>query len=287
MVKSVYKNVLLTGIPRSGTTLCCHLLNQLPNVLALHEPMSPADFCAEKGRAAACQQVLDFADTVRQQVHDQGKARSSHRDGKIPDNPIEEQSLRSGLRKPNIAQGEIDVSSRHLTKGFSLVIKHNALFTALLPELQESLPVYAVIRNPLAVLCSWSSVDLPVNRGRIPAGEKFDHQLKKKLDDCDDCLDRQLILLDWMFGIFNKYIEKDNILRYEEVVKSPKTLLRLLENNATESSMQAGKNKNAAYSDLPLLPIYERLLAMESDLWEFYSRDDIHCLYAEMVNNKL
>jgi hypothetical protein len=33
------RNIILTGIPRSGTTLTCFLLNQLPNVVALVEPM--------------------------------------------------------------------------------------------------------------------------------------------------------------------------------------------------------------------------------------------------------
>ena len=32
---------LITGVPRSGTTLCCNLLNQCDNVVALHEPIDP------------------------------------------------------------------------------------------------------------------------------------------------------------------------------------------------------------------------------------------------------
>jgi broad-specificity NMP kinase len=32
---------LITGIPRSGTTLCCKLLNQRADVVALHEPINP------------------------------------------------------------------------------------------------------------------------------------------------------------------------------------------------------------------------------------------------------
>ena len=30
-------NILITGVPRSGTTLTCYLLHQLPNVIALNE----------------------------------------------------------------------------------------------------------------------------------------------------------------------------------------------------------------------------------------------------------
>jgi len=35
------QDILITGLPRSGTTLTCHLLNKLPNSVALHEPLSP------------------------------------------------------------------------------------------------------------------------------------------------------------------------------------------------------------------------------------------------------
>jgi len=36
-------DIILTGIARSGTTLTCALLNKLPQTVALHEPMNPAE----------------------------------------------------------------------------------------------------------------------------------------------------------------------------------------------------------------------------------------------------
>ena len=63
----------------------------------------------------------------------------------------------------------MEVRDRHLTPGFDLVVKHNALFTALLPDLLSAFPVYGIVRNPLAVLASWNAVNLPVKQGRIPA----------------------------------------------------------------------------------------------------------------------
>jgi len=32
------RNVLITGTPRSGTTLICSLVNKLPDTVAVHEP---------------------------------------------------------------------------------------------------------------------------------------------------------------------------------------------------------------------------------------------------------
>ena len=38
------RNVVLTGLPRSGTTLACHLLNKLPDTVAVLEPFEAGRF---------------------------------------------------------------------------------------------------------------------------------------------------------------------------------------------------------------------------------------------------
>ena len=38
------RNIVLTGLGRSGTTLTCHLLNKLPDTVALAEPIAPGKF---------------------------------------------------------------------------------------------------------------------------------------------------------------------------------------------------------------------------------------------------
>ena len=40
-------DIILTGIARSGTTLSCSLLNKLPQCVALHEPMNPAELIGQ------------------------------------------------------------------------------------------------------------------------------------------------------------------------------------------------------------------------------------------------
>jgi hypothetical protein len=47
------QTVLITGTPRSGTTLVCHLLNQLPDTVALNEPMQPRHFNDEPDASVA------------------------------------------------------------------------------------------------------------------------------------------------------------------------------------------------------------------------------------------
>jgi hypothetical protein len=57
---------------------------------------------------------------------------------------------------------------------YELIIKQNALFTALIPVLAKEFQMVCIVRNPVDVLLFWLTVDLPVNRGHIPAGERFD-----------------------------------------------------------------------------------------------------------------
>jgi hypothetical protein len=67
------------------------------------------------------------------------------------------------------------------------------------------------------VLLSWLTVDLPVNRGHIPAGERFETKLKTALLE-PDCLSRQLIIYKWFMQSFLK--SGLPIVRYENVIAS-------------------------------------------------------------------
>jgi len=134
--------------------------------------------------------------------------------------------------------------SKPLSQDFSLVIKHNAAFTALLPELAQRFECYCLVRNPLAVLASWNSVNLPVSTGRLPAGEHFDQALSRRLDAEPDLLERQLHLLDWLFGRFAAHLPAERILRYEDIVHSAGAALAAC--HLAAGAAAAAENQNAS-----------------------------------------
>jgi hypothetical protein len=283
-------SALITGVPRSGTTLCCHLLNQQPNTLALHEPLSPVDFDQSKGRDVACEQIGDFISETRLAVTQQGTAISRHRDGKIPDNIISENGSRSktNLRRAEISLGSIDVSSRHLDSDFRLFVKHNALFTALLPDLQHCFDVYAVVRNPLAVLISWNTVDLPVNQGRLPAGEKFSAALSNQLENEPSILNRQIFILDWFFSQFRKCIPLEQTVFYEALVTDSKYLSRQFELSERDTfAHNSLADKNASNSCVNIDEIYKGLMQHQRSFINYYSRSDFEELYAKIIKRNV
>lgn len=269
-----FNTLLLTGLPRAGTTLCCHVLNDYANVLALHEPLTPTDFDASKGRDFAVAQIADFAHGMRHKILTTGIATSRLKDGKVPDNPVGTATL-EGLRQIDVNLGEMDVSAHIKNENFTLVVKHNALFTGLLPELAEVFPVFGVVRNPLSVLASWNQVDLPVNQGHIPAGEMFCPSLRETLASIPDRIDRQLYILEWFCERFATKLA-GRVLRYEEFVVDASAIGRCMKLSASyQGNMPSRTSRNSAY-DLPLMEeLYERLMNFGDAIWSFYSRDQV------------
>jgi hypothetical protein len=267
--------LLVTGLPRAGTTLSCNILNSHANVVALMEPMSPADFVPAKGKAAAVSYIQEFARETRRQALNHGTVLSRQKDGKVPENPVGYEVSSSGLRQPEISLGEISVGNNIQNADFTLVIKHNALFTALLPELGESFPVYGIVRNPLAVLASWNSVALPVNEGRIPAGEMYSPELADILADTPGRIERQLHILEWFCARFIRELS-GRILRYEDFVADPAVIGRTLALPAPYAgSVQTRTSRNDVYDLVLMEQLYRRLMRFGDAIWQFYSRDQI------------
>src|SRR5690606_38692646 len=129
----------------------------------------------------------------------EGIAWSQQVDGQVPDNPFVSEAGADGRRRHQVTRGLIR-PGKPLSDAFTLVVKHNAAFTALLPALAERFDTWAIVRNPLAVLASWYSVELPVTQGRLPAGERLDPALAATLDAEPDVVSRQLRILDWLFS---------------------------------------------------------------------------------------
>lgn len=235
------RTLLLTGVPRAGTTLCCSLLDRAPDTVALVEPMPvhtlPVD--RSEGRLA----VHAFVRGARAGLLHAGEAPGQQVDGRPPDNFFDAQRDIRGLRVRKVQLGTVKVD-KPLSVDFTLVIKHNAAFAAMLPALAEDFDCLALVRNPLAVLASWNTVDLPVARGRLPAAERLEPALAAALDAEPDRLSRQLLLLDWLFRRFTQVLPRARILRYEDVIDSRG--LALAEASAIGMPAAVLDNRNAS-----------------------------------------
>jgi hypothetical protein len=272
------RNFLLTGLPRSGTTLTCHLLNKIEDCVALHEPMKPAELVGLDAPQIV-NRIQDFCSTQRKQVVESGTAVSKALRGAVPSNHLSD-SIEDGQRK-KLFDGEVIHVTNVTSEDFYLFIKHPNAFTALLPSLSQSLPCFAIVRNPLAVLLSWRNAGLNITRGRVPVGERLDRRLAERLSRETDVLERQFYLLEYFFGRYQRYLPGRTI-RYEDIIASGGRALSLLHPAASTLNEELrSRNGLGVQTDPDARTIAERLLRSDGSYWSFYSREDVEALYAD------
>lgn len=268
------QNLLLAGIPRSGTTLACALLNRLPNVAALPEPMDVFRF-AELNAPGDWARLLDsYFSTTRSTILAHGCATAKMGRADSEENyflPGSGTSLRQDVgEQRTLTFKQIDTSR------FTLLVKHPNAFTAMLEGLQGIYPVFAMIRNPLAVLASWNSIEAAFRTGHAPIAEAICPALKARLADIADESTRQLSLLSWCFEQYQLYLDPDRIIRYEAMINSGGASLAVLVPAASALAEPLhDKNRNTAYTGLDLPSMADRLLNSDGAYWSYYSRDDI------------
>lgn len=94
------KNILLTGLPRSGTTLLCHLLNKLENSVALHEPL-PLQKLNNINSNELINAIEYFIEDQRRSIVQNKIAISKSSFGKVPSNELSDEQV-DGKRKSHI-----------------------------------------------------------------------------------------------------------------------------------------------------------------------------------------
>lgn len=266
------RNLLLTGVPRAGTTLCCSLLDRAPDAVALVEPMPVHTLPADRSEGVSA--VHAFVRAARASLLRAGEAPGQQVDGRSPDNFFDGQRDVHGLRVRKVHLGTVRVD-KPLSAGFTLVIKHNAAFAAMLPALAEDFDCLALVRNPLAVLASWNTVDLPVARGRLPAAERLEPALAAVLDAEPDRLSRQLLLLDWLFRRFAQVLPRARILRYEDVVDSHGAVLAEASGIGMPAAVLDNRNASRLYDPGACAGFAARLRADTGGWREFYGDADV------------
>lgn len=212
--KKTPNTTLITGIPRSGTTLCCKLINEATNSIALHEPIDPHKLSSLEPRNAVAE-IREQICQLRNSLETNQAIEHGNKAGLVLDNPIGLSTDENGLRIQKANRGELVLPS--ITSSTQLFIKQNALFTALAGNLKDYYPIIAVVRNPIDVLLSWMTVSLPVNKGRLPAGEKYDQKLAKRLSS-GSVIERQIHIYRWFIESFRE--SKLCTVKYEDIVDS-------------------------------------------------------------------
>ncbi len=278
-------NFIITGLGRSGTTLVCHLLNKLPNTLALDEPIGPERFAEHlSDHEAVCDGIERFYRRMRKMALEEGTVLTKHVGGEVPDNHFANEKEEGGLRRLITESGKIPVG-KEIQPGFYLAVKEPGLFTAVLPTLKDRFPCYAIVRNPLSVMASSRSGWWPKRkRGNPPAAVKYDEGLVRHLSGAKDPLESQFLRLDYFFRRFQQELPAAHVLRYEDIVDSGGRALEVIVPAARElDEPLQSRNVNSLYDRDFMLRCGERLLESEGAYWDFYPRESVEEMMEDLA----
>ena len=268
------KTWLLSGIPRSGSSLCCRLAAGLPDFVALSEPIAREASSKAETADAACDLIAAFVAQTRARALSAGRVPTIHVDGRLDEDRVARAPNGDTLRERRGERGEVEVGAS-LSPAFGLLVKHNALFAALMAELPLRFPCLAIVRNPVAVLASWRTVDLPVGRGRVPAAEQFDGELRRALDREHDVLRRQIAVLNWFYRQYRTHLSAAAVIRYEDLVASDgATLYRALGHAAPAPERLVSRNANPVYDQADVETVLSAVLDADRAWAPFYDEAD-------------
>ncbi len=209
------RNLIITGIPRSGSTLACSLLNRLPDVVALNETMNIGELLALPDAESRVRAIADYFAETRRTIDRTDKVPQLQVAGSEGNMFLPEAS--TGRQSAKRGSAMVDVG-KVLPTGYWLALKHLNAFAALLPELGQRFDCLALVRNPLATLASWHTLDHPMGDGHMPVAEGLDEPLAQRLAGIDDSSERRLALLDWYYRRFTDSLGAERIQRYEDIM---------------------------------------------------------------------
>ena len=274
------RNIVLTGPGRSGTTLTCFLLNKLPDAVALSEPIAPGKYANRMpDHEAVADGIEEYYLNMRKMALSQGLVVSKHVGGMVPDNS---KGMKDGVRQRIVDKGKIPVD-KELRPDFYLAIKQPGMFTALLPTLATRFPSFAIIRNPLAIMLSTSTLQQPSNNKRRKtrsAKVTYDPQLGERLEENKkegaDKIGQRLLRFHHAFERYERSLPESHIIRYEDICSSRGKALKVIVPSAEGlDEPLENKNLNPLYPRDKVLRFGERLLESEGAYWNFYSREEV------------
>jgi hypothetical protein len=275
-------NFLLTGLPRSGTTLSVSLLNCIPNTIALHEPIQFSEYRLETKTANL--EIIRYIENTRASILNDHCIKTKVIEGNS-DNSFGLSVDSNGKRLSKEPYKNLVVDKR-LTKDFNLVIKHPMAFTALLEVLVTAFPVFALVRNPLPTILSWNSISAPISCGRAPQAELRDTGLKALLDAEPDCLNRQILIANWMFERYVTFLPPSSVIKYEDLVSSNGEILStIISSGISIQKSLSSMNANPLYSR-PLVDVLCKRLIEYGGAWmNFYHVDDVLSICHDMLSS--
>lgn len=266
------KNILITGIPRSGTSLVSSLVAKNSDSVVFSEPDWLKEIRLESHNCKVFATNLSSMISILRSNVINGiplKLKYNKETLSIPSNYY----LRNKSDNLIIDKKEIEVVfDKHYAHN-PFYIKSNAQFTSCLNELIQTnkFKIFCIIRNPISCIMSWRSLNIPVSHGSMKVAEKYSNSFRDKTKNLQGLLRKQAAIIDWHYQIYTKYAEYIKIIKYEELVSNTKTIIeRITDSTALDIPELKSKNKSSNYNLEEVSLIVNQLKKTGEFYKEFY-----------------
>ena len=213
--------LIMTGIPRSGTTLTAALVDRLEDTLCLNEP--PRYYPWVEGAEDKADFLRMFTADLQNmyKVLESGGKVSDRRekDGTMPENYFDENGQRRQF-------GFRSVGRPDRKRDLLLCVKHNEVFTAVLPELaeREDVQIIAIVRNPIPTMLSWQAREIPLKYGHLTVGYRFWPEAKAIEEAGGLIIDIQAKMFELYCARYWSMRDRITVIRYEDLMANPGVL---------------------------------------------------------------
>ena len=215
--------LIITGIPRSGTSYLCNLLHRIENCVVINEP---SEIFEPLINQSVPWKIATFYKDIRRDILDGKPIKNKLDKGKVVEDTLIKDKITTYTPRVTIPD-------------FILATKNTLTYLARLDAIQRAMPharVVACVRNPIDTIASWKTSfphlkEADINR--FPVGHPDDPWLcgrQRKgaayIAGVEDAAERRSALWRYLAELILAQAKNLILVRYEELVVDPMKVLK-------------------------------------------------------------
>ena len=217
--------MIITGIPRSGTSYLCRLLHSIPDCVVINEP---TQIYGPLNNNLTIWQIATYYQELRRDILD----------GQPVENKVHNSQV---IEDTAIIDTRIQYQPQVSRPDFLLATKNTLAYMARLPQLKQVLPhapIIACVRHPLDAIASWktsfphlqnATVDqFPIGHVNYPFLTQWQRQQLAEIMATPNLALKRALLWRYLVEIVLMNAHQLVIVHYEELVTQPAEVLKNL-----------------------------------------------------------
>lgn len=234
---------IITGIPRSGTSYLCRLLDSLPDCVVINEPKPIYTLLNVEKIPWG---IATFYQELRRDILD----------GKAVENKLHKGQV---VEDTSVFDKRTQYHPQVSSPDFLLCTKHTLAYMARLPQLKQvlpSAPIIACVRHPLDTIASWKTSFAHLRHARVtdflvghlndPFLAAWQHQSLANIVVAKSEPLKRALLWRYLADCLLKNAEQLIILHYEELVTQPIKILEKILQQIPQAPPLNGTDKITA-----------------------------------------